>query len=155
MVYYTSSSHPSSALVMSIHRPLPANPMGHQLVIHPPQSLHPVSVPVLQRVNTEAALLRGERLAYEEAQRVAAEAAKRAELAALRWEAAAYMIQNRQATAAALFLGDTRGGLHRPATHSAVQGTQLPGPRGQAALCLLHVLHLSALSATRFECDSR
>jgi hypothetical protein len=50
---------------------------------------------VSQRVNTEAAMLRAERVAYEEAVRAAAEAAKRAELAQLRREAAAYMIQNR------------------------------------------------------------
>lgn len=48
----------------------------------------------LQRVNTEAASLRAERLAYEEALRAAAEAAKQAMLAALRRECAVYVIQN-------------------------------------------------------------
>lgn len=49
----------------------------------------------MQRINAEVGGLRAERLAYEEAQRVAAEAAKQAALAALRMDCAVYMIQNR------------------------------------------------------------
>jgi len=46
-----------------------------------------------QKVLSEADALRTERLAYEEAQRAAAEAKRREELHLLRLEAAAYMIQ--------------------------------------------------------------
>eukprot|EP00775_Hariotina_reticulata_P004895 gene4895-5140_t len=48
----------------------------------------------IKKAASEADTLRAERLAYEEAQRVAAEAKRREELHSLRLEAAAYMIQN-------------------------------------------------------------